>query len=188
VQGICHALDRLPTQGTWTCPTVPVQRGGRVGRCLGGSLLSHLGWFSLWVQLVGPSTYLPHASDVRGLTYACKSTPAHIPTLPGNHPNVSVYAFEHYRRNVVGGKPEYNLLIETWQDEALYAPQIQSWQPGRKFAGPVFHARINCQKCWNVTAYYDVRSLPCARSWTPRPIAWSNRAVFRPCVPHYTTI
>lgn len=38
----------------------------------------------------------------------------------GNQPNVTTYAFEHYRRNIDGGKPEYNRRIETWEQDALW--------------------------------------------------------------------
>ena len=76
---------------------------------------------------------------------------------------MSVYAFEHYRRNVEGGKPEYNRKVETWQEEALSAPGVDYFMPGKKFSGPVFNARISCQMCWNATAYYDAyQSYDCA--------------------------
>jgi len=89
---------------------------------------------------------------------------------------VSVFAFEHYRRNVEGGKPEYNRRIETWQDEALSAPPLAFFQKGQKFAGPVFNSRINCQMCWNASAYWHVRQYRWSRSTAHtelEPCSWT---------------
>lgn len=68
---------------------------------------------------------MPIALAERGFTYAPWVEIRQIePTEDRMTHQPKEAAIQHYGRGVAGGKPTYNLRIETWQEEALIAEPL----------------------------------------------------------------
>ena len=85
---------------------------------------------------------MPIALAYRGYTYA-PWTEIVQKDLP-NQPLDGTWAFEHYGRGVVGGKPEYNRHLKDGQ-ALLYTPGPREF---------LSHG-LNCQLCWDPKAFKD---------------------------------
>eukprot|EP00037_Helgoeca_nana_P017264 m.163498 g.163498 ORF g.163498 m.163498 type:complete len:404 (+) comp23911_c1_seq3:255-1466(+) len=90
---------------------------------------------------------MPIALAERGYTYAPWAEIRQVePTEDRMTHQPKEAAIQHYGRGVAGGKPTYNLRLESWQEEALIAEPLAM----HRFWGS------NCQLCYNLTAYKEV--------------------------------